>query len=52
MTERITIIGLGYVGLPIALSAVEAGYDVVGVEVDSGRLSSGAVTSKTSPTAF
>jgi UDP-N-acetyl-D-glucosamine dehydrogenase len=37
MTERVAIIGLGYVGLPIALRAVEAGYDVVGVEVDHAR---------------
>ena len=40
MTEAIAIIGLGYVGLPIALRAVEAGYDVVGVEVDPTRFHS------------
>jgi nucleotide sugar dehydrogenase len=40
VTERIAIIGLGYVGLPIALRAVEAGYDVVGVEVDPTRFQS------------
>ncbi|MEY2524039.1 MAG: UDP-N-acetyl-D-glucosamine dehydrogenase [Ilumatobacteraceae bacterium] len=40
MTERIAIIGLGYVGLPIALRAVEAGYDVIGVEVDPTRFHS------------
>ena len=40
MTERIAIIGLGYVGLPIALRAAEAGYDVVGVEVDPTRFQS------------
>jgi UDP-N-acetyl-D-glucosamine dehydrogenase len=40
VTERIAIIGLGYVGLPIALRAVEAGYDVVGVEVDPTRFHS------------
>ena len=40
MTERIAIIGLGYVGLPIALRSVEAGYDVVGVEVDATRFQS------------
>ena len=37
MNERVAIIGLGYVGLPIALRAVEAQYDVVGVEVDPKR---------------
>jgi UDP-N-acetyl-D-glucosamine dehydrogenase len=30
--ERIAIVGLGYVGLPLALSFVEAGLDVVGVD--------------------
>ncbi len=35
--ERVAIIGLGYVGLPIALRTVQAGYDVVGVEVDPRR---------------
>jgi nucleotide sugar dehydrogenase len=40
VTERIAIIGLGYVGLPIALRAVEAGYDVIGVEVDPTRFHS------------
>ncbi|HEY7628884.1 MAG TPA: NAD(P)-binding domain-containing protein, partial [Ilumatobacteraceae bacterium] len=37
MNERVAIIGLGYVGLPIALRAVEAQYDVVGVEIDPKR---------------
>lgn len=39
-SERVAIIGLGYVGLPIALRTVAAGYDVVGVEVDSRRFES------------
>ncbi|HQZ33476.1 MAG TPA: nucleotide sugar dehydrogenase [Ilumatobacteraceae bacterium] len=39
-SERVAIVGLGYVGLPIALRTVAAGYDVVGVEVDSRRFES------------
>ncbi|MGB8860949.1 MAG: nucleotide sugar dehydrogenase [Ilumatobacteraceae bacterium] len=35
--ERVAILGLGYVGLPIALRTAQAGYDVVGVEVDPVR---------------
>ena len=38
MTEaskaRVVIIGQGYVGLPVSMRAVEAGYDVVGYHVD------------------
>jgi UDP-N-acetyl-D-glucosamine dehydrogenase len=32
---RIGIVGLGYVGLPLAVAFGEAGHDVVGVDVDS-----------------
>jgi UDP-N-acetyl-D-glucosamine dehydrogenase len=38
--ERVAIVGLGYVGLPIALRTAAAGYHVVGVEVDSRRFKS------------
>ena len=36
MTEstRVGVVGLGYVGLPLALAMHNAGYDVVGVDVD------------------
>jgi UDP-N-acetyl-D-glucosamine dehydrogenase len=34
---RIGIVGLGYVGLPLAVAFAEAGHDVVGVDVD-GRV--------------
>ncbi|HEX2119107.1 MAG TPA: hypothetical protein VHF91_07980, partial [Acidimicrobiales bacterium] len=30
--------GQGYVGLPLAMRAVEVGHDVVGYEVDDGRV--------------
>ena len=31
--DRVVVIGQGYVGLPVAMRAVEAGFDVVGFEV-------------------
>ncbi len=35
---RLVVIGQGYVGLPLALRAVEVGYDVVGFDVDPRRI--------------
>jgi UDP-N-acetyl-D-glucosamine dehydrogenase len=35
---RVLVIGQGYVGLPLAMRAVDAGHDVVGYEVDEGRV--------------
>jgi UDP-N-acetyl-D-glucosamine dehydrogenase len=35
---KVGIIGLGYVGLPLAVAFAEAGCDVVGVDVDARRL--------------
>ncbi|WP_411963443.1 nucleotide sugar dehydrogenase [Haloferax sp. YSMS24] len=32
------IVGLGYVGLPLALAMTDAGYDVIGVDVDEERV--------------
>lgn len=32
------VVGLGYVGLPLALALEDAGYDVVGVDVDAERV--------------
>jgi len=37
-TSRLLVVGQGYVGLPLAMRAVEAGYDVVGLDVDEGRV--------------
>src|SRR5215218_4122308 len=34
----IGIVGLGYVGLPLAVGFAEAGIDVIGVDVDSGKV--------------
>ncbi len=42
MTEaskaRVAIIGQGYVGLPVAMRAVEAGYHVIGYDVDKAKI--------------
>jgi UDP-N-acetyl-D-glucosamine dehydrogenase len=36
--QRVGVVGLGYVGLPLALAMVEAGHEVVGVDVDEERV--------------
>jgi UDP-N-acetyl-D-glucosamine dehydrogenase len=36
--RKLVVIGQGYVGLPLAMRAVEVGYDVVGLEVDKSRV--------------
>lgn len=40
MAERVraAVLGLGYVGLPVVLAAVEAGVEVIGFDVDAGRV--------------
>jgi UDP-N-acetyl-D-glucosamine dehydrogenase len=35
---RVGVIGLGYVGLPLALAMHDAGYDVVGVDIDTEKI--------------
>lgn len=35
--QRTVVIGQGYVGLPVAMAAVRAGYDVTGIELDELR---------------
>jgi UDP-N-acetyl-D-mannosaminuronic acid dehydrogenase/UDP-N-acetyl-D-glucosamine dehydrogenase len=37
-TERVVVVGQGYVGLPVSMRAVEVGYDVVGYDVDLERV--------------
>jgi len=37
-SEVVGVVGLGYVGLPLALEMTAAGYDVVGVDVDPERV--------------
>lgn len=36
--HKVIVVGQGYVGLPVAIAAVEAGFDVVGLEVDEARV--------------
>ncbi len=40
MKKQAGVIGLGYVGLPLALELCRAGYRVVGVDVDGARVAS------------
>lgn len=35
---RVIVVGQGYVGLPLAMRAVEAGFDVVGYDIDDDRI--------------
>jgi UDP-N-acetyl-D-glucosamine dehydrogenase len=38
MAEQVVVIGQGYVGLPLAVRAAEAGYNVVGIDRNSRRV--------------
>nr|WP_055507570.1 nucleotide sugar dehydrogenase [Nonomuraea pusilla] len=38
MREKLVVVGQGYVGLPLAMAAVDAGFDVVGIDVDDWRV--------------
>ena len=38
--ETVAVIGLGYVGLPLAVRAAEKGYDVIGIELDEKKVES------------
>lgn len=35
---RVGVVGLGYVGLPLALEMHDAGYDVVGIDIDVAKI--------------
>ena len=37
-TAKVVVVGQGYVGLPVAMRAVEVGFDVVGFEVSAERV--------------
>ncbi len=37
-TQRVVVVGQGYVGLPLAMAAVRAGHDVVGFDLDLERV--------------
>ena len=50
MAPKLVVVGQGYVGLPIAMRAVEVGYDVVGLDIDksgSSGCNPGSPTSRT-----
>lgn len=36
--QKVVVVGQGYVGLPLAVRAVEVGYKVVGYDIDQGRI--------------
>ena len=36
--QRIAVVGQGYVGLPLAMRAVEVGFDVVGLDLDTDKI--------------
>src|SRR3989344_5885264 len=37
-TKTVAVVGLGYVGLPLALLASRKGYKVVGIDIDADRV--------------
>ena len=38
MADRVLVVGQGYVGLPLAMAAVEAGFDVTGFDTDHRKV--------------
>ena len=36
--RRVAVLGQGYVGLPVAIRAVEVGFEVVGFDIDKTRI--------------
>jgi UDP-N-acetyl-D-glucosamine dehydrogenase len=41
--HKLVVVGQGYVGLPLAMRAVEVGYDVVGIDLDVRRIETLAI---------
>ena len=39
-TAKIGVIGLGYVGLPLAIEFVRAGFNVVGIDINENKINS------------
>src|SRR5258707_2423693 len=37
-TARLAVIGLGYVGLPLSVELAQAGFEVVGIDIDEARV--------------
>ena len=38
LNRKISVIGLGYVGLPVAVAFAEAGFNVVGFDTNTNRI--------------
>ena len=38
MSQKVAVIGIGYVGLPLALLARDKGYDVIGIDLDKSKV--------------
>jgi UDP-N-acetyl-D-mannosaminuronate dehydrogenase len=38
VTQRVAVVGQGYVGLPLSMRAVEAGFDVIGFDIDARKV--------------
>ena len=38
MNKKVSVVGLGYVGLPLALLAKRRGYDVLGIDTDTHKV--------------
>ena len=36
--QKVVVVGQGYVGLPLAMRAVEVGFDVVGFDLDQSKI--------------
>ena len=36
--SKVTIVGQGYVGLPLAIEAATAGHEVVGLDIDESKI--------------
>ena len=39
-SAKVGVIGLGYVGLPLAMEFANAGYNVIGIDVDQNKINS------------
>jgi UDP-N-acetyl-D-glucosamine dehydrogenase len=40
LKDKVIVIGLGYVGLPLAIAAAKSGYNVVGIDLNTEKVSS------------
>ena len=39
-SAKIGVIGLGYVGLPLSVEYAQAGYEVIGIDIDQKKVNS------------